>query len=151
MNGNLPGSSVHGIFQARILEWAAISFSMGSSQPRYRTWVSCIADRRFTVWATREALTFQESWKKSESVSLSVMSDSAIPWTVAHQTPLPWDFPGKNTGVGCHSFSKSWKWLVNTCQKSCRLYVKALKGKRCHIWFYFASLAECLVQSTVNI
>ena len=56
MDGNLPGSTVHGIFQARILEWAAISFSRGSSQPRDRTWISCIADRRFTVWATREAL-----------------------------------------------------------------------------------------------
>ena len=55
MDGNLSGSVVHGIFQARILEWAAISFSRGSSQPRDRTWVFCIADSRFTVWATREA------------------------------------------------------------------------------------------------
>ena len=38
-----PGCSVHGILQARILEWVAISFSRGSSQPRDRTWVSCIA------------------------------------------------------------------------------------------------------------
>ena len=50
-----PGSSIHGIFQARVLERAAISFSRGSSQPRDRTRVSFIADRRFTVWATREA------------------------------------------------------------------------------------------------
>ena len=56
MDCSLPGSMVHGIFQARILEWAAISFSRGSSQPRDQTWVSCIADRRFTIWATREAL-----------------------------------------------------------------------------------------------
>ena len=55
MDSSLPGSAVHGIFQARILEWAAISFSRGSSQPRDWTQVSCIADRRFTVWATREA------------------------------------------------------------------------------------------------
>ena len=55
MDGSLPGSAVHGIFQARMLEWAAISFSRGSSQPRDRTRVSCIADRRFTIWATREA------------------------------------------------------------------------------------------------
>ena len=40
---NLPGSSVHGISQARILEWVAISSSRGSSQPRDRTWVSCIS------------------------------------------------------------------------------------------------------------
>ena len=49
MDSSLPGSAFRGIFQARILEWAAISFSRGSSQTRDRTWVSCIADRRFTV------------------------------------------------------------------------------------------------------
>ena len=51
----IPGSAVHGIFQARVLEWVAISFSRGSSQPRDWTQVSRIADRHFTVWATREA------------------------------------------------------------------------------------------------
>ena len=50
-----PGSSVHGIFQARVLELVAISFSRGSSRPRDRTWVSSIADRCFAIWATREA------------------------------------------------------------------------------------------------
>ena len=49
MDSSLPGSAVHGIFQARILEWTAISFSRGSSQPRDRTPVSCITDRRFTL------------------------------------------------------------------------------------------------------
>ena len=49
-----PGSSIHGIFQARVLEWVAISFSRGSSQPRDRTWVSHTAGRRFTLWTTRE-------------------------------------------------------------------------------------------------
>ena len=43
-----PGFSVHGILQARILEWVAISFSRGSSQPRDRTRVSCIACGFFT-------------------------------------------------------------------------------------------------------
>ena len=47
--GSLPGSSVHGIFQAIVLEWIAISFSRGSSQPKDRTQVSRILDRRFTV------------------------------------------------------------------------------------------------------
>ena len=49
MDCSLSGSSIHGIFQARVLEWIAISFSRGSSQPRSRTLVSHIADRRFTV------------------------------------------------------------------------------------------------------
>ena len=52
---SLSGSSIHAIFQARVLEWIAISFSRGSSRPRNRTRVSRIAGRRFTIWATREA------------------------------------------------------------------------------------------------
>ena len=43
-----PGFSVHGIFQARILEWVAISFSRGSSWPRDQTHIFCIAGRFFT-------------------------------------------------------------------------------------------------------
>ena len=50
MNCSPPGSSVHGIFLARILEWIAISFSRGSSWPRDQTQVSHIAGRFFTVW-----------------------------------------------------------------------------------------------------
>ena len=44
-----PGSSVHGILQARILEWVAVSFSRGSSRPKDQTWVSCTAGRFFTT------------------------------------------------------------------------------------------------------
>ena len=58
MDSSQPGSSVHGIFQARILEWVAISFSRGSSRPRDRTWVSLIVGRCFTVWATREVTSY---------------------------------------------------------------------------------------------
>ena len=46
--------TVHGILQARILEWVDFPFSRGSSWPRDRTWVSCIAGRFFTLWVTRE-------------------------------------------------------------------------------------------------
>ena len=56
MDCSLPGSSVHGIFQARVLELLVISFSRGSSWPTHWTQVSSIADRHFTVWATKEAL-----------------------------------------------------------------------------------------------
>ena len=87
---SLPRSSVHGIFQARVLEWVAISFSRGSSWSRDRTWVSHIVGRHFTVWATREIL-----WKSNNASlpppictsragvrwflgSLSVLLDSAI-------------------------------------------------------------------------
>ena len=56
MDCSLPGSSVHGIFQATILEWVAISFSRGSSPSRDWNQVSRIVGRCFTVWATREVL-----------------------------------------------------------------------------------------------
>ena len=47
--------AVHGILQARILEWVAFPFSRGSSQPRDWTQVSCITGRFFKSWATGEA------------------------------------------------------------------------------------------------
>ena len=55
MDWGLPGSSVRGILQTRIVEWVAIPFSKGSLQPTDRTQVSYIAGRLFTIWATREA------------------------------------------------------------------------------------------------
>ena len=63
---------VHGILQARILEWVSVPFSRGSSQARDRTQVSCTAGKFFTSWATRK-------W------SCSAMSDSTTSWTVAYQ------------------------------------------------------------------
>ena len=56
MDCSLAGSSVHGILQARILEWVVIPFSRGSSGPRDWTCISCIAGGFLTVWATREVL-----------------------------------------------------------------------------------------------
>ena len=56
MDCSLPGSSAHGIFQARILEWVAISFSRGSSWPRDQTCVSHIVGRCFTIWTTKEVI-----------------------------------------------------------------------------------------------
>ena len=57
MNCSLPGSSVHGFLQANILEWVAVAFSRGSSQPKNQTHfscISCIAGGFFTKWATWE-------------------------------------------------------------------------------------------------
>ena len=56
MDCSLPGSPVHGILQARILEWVTYPFSSRSSWPRNQTRVSCIAGRFFTNWAIREHL-----------------------------------------------------------------------------------------------
>ena len=100
MDCSLPGSSVHGIFQARILEWVAMPSSRGSSQPRDQTQmshVSCIGSRFFTTSST---------WKaqfSSVQFSRSVVSNSLWPHGLKYARLLcPWDFPGKNTGVGCH-------------------------------------------------
>ena len=54
MDCSLAGSFIHGIFQARVLEWVAISFSRESSWPRDQTWVSYAAGRFFTNWATKK-------------------------------------------------------------------------------------------------
>ena len=69
MDCSLPGSSVHGIFQARVLEWVAIAFSRGSSSPRDWTRVSGIVGRRFTIWATRD-------WANSTVSKANVISSS---------------------------------------------------------------------------
>ena len=83
MDSTLPGSSAHEIFQARVVEWAATSFSRGCSQPRDRTWVSCIADRCFTTWATREALLWRgvalSHWIARE-VPLPLLTVFLHPW-----------------------------------------------------------------------
>ena len=65
MDCNLPGASVQGILQARVLEWVAISFSRGSSWLRDQTHVSCIAGRFFISWPTREAPSIFRYYKNS--------------------------------------------------------------------------------------
>ena len=77
MDYNLPGSSVQGILHVRILEWVAIPFSRGSSQPRDQTQVSCIAGRFFTIWATREAL-FMAYLSPIKSVGPQLNQDSGV-------------------------------------------------------------------------
>ena len=72
MDCSLPGSSVHGISQARVLEWGAIAFS--------KIWVCCCC------------------CSVASAVSNSVRPHRQQPTRLC----CPWDSPGKNTGVGCH-------------------------------------------------
>ena len=67
MDCSPPGPSVHGILQARILEWVAMSSSRGSSQIRDQTQVSCMAGGFLTIWATREA---QENHRSPQIIHL---------------------------------------------------------------------------------
>ena len=76
------GSFVHGILQARILEWVAIPFSRGSSRPRDRILFSCIAGRLFTVWTTREATV----WAAREAGPLCLQGQQ-ICWSGLMETP----------------------------------------------------------------
>ena len=111
---SLPGFSIHGILQARILEWVTISLSRGSSQPRDRTRVSLIGGRRFNLWATREApnhkfillqmiISKWNCWVAVGCVCVCVCMLHMLsrfsrvwlfvtPWTVAHQAPLSLGF-----------------------------------------------------------
>ena len=83
---SLPGSSLHGILQARVLEWGASSFSRGSSQPRNRTLVSRIPGRHFHLWATREALSnigvFIKGVKMQKIFKMLNIYDFSAYWTV---------------------------------------------------------------------
>ena len=64
MDCSLPDFSSMGLFQARRLEWVAISFSRGSSPPRDQTPVSCTAGRHFTIWGTGAA---RVGWQSSKT------------------------------------------------------------------------------------
>ena len=75
-----PGSSVHGILQARILEWVATPFSMRSSQPRDHTWVSCIrgrATRRldalYAMWLTVKLTKVLQAQSRQQCLSFLLM------------------------------------------------------------------------------
>ena len=83
MDCSPPGSSVHGILQARILEWVGILFSRGSSQPRDGTQVSCISGRVFTIWTTKEAPSFIAKMKQTKTP----------PSKQAQDLPAPGQFP----------------------------------------------------------
>ena len=86
-----PGSSVHGIFQARVLEWGAIAFS---------AWYP----RGFQKSSLMEMRTDMNGSPLTVYVCVhSVVSDSSRPHGLqATRLLCPWDFPGKSTGVGCH-------------------------------------------------
>ena len=129
MGCSLPGSSVHGIFQATGLEWIAISFSRGSSQPRDQTRVSRVVDRRFTVGypktQERSLYSFNESfwyplafsfpimplWKR-EMVNRNAWGDN-FPRVVLPVWVAVWlQGCGRTLGFGwfCPKAISSWSW-----------------------------------------
>ena len=85
MDCSSPCFSVHGILQARILEWAAIPFFWGSSWSWEWTQGSCIAGRLFTFWAIREDILFLSVQFSSVAQSCPTLCD---PWIAARQASL---------------------------------------------------------------
>ena len=126
MDCSLPGSSIHRILQARILDTVAIPFSRRTSWHSDWTQVSHIAGRFFTIWATREAR--YKSILKLESESCSVVSDSLRPQGLYS----PWDSPGQSTGVGSLSLLQGTFWIggLNLGLPHCRwiFYQLSYKG-----------------------
>ena len=92
MSYSPPGSSVHGILQARILEWVAMPSSRGSSQPGDWTWIFSTAGKFFTIWATGKPMDYILHQYLGENYS-SIQSPSHVwlfvtPWTAARQSSL---------------------------------------------------------------
>ena len=113
--------TVHGILQARILEWVAFPFSRGSSQPRNQTQVSRTAGGFFTSWATREAhigcigqrIDAFELWCWRRLLKSPLDCKEIQP--VHSEGDQPWDFFGRNaakaeTPVLWPPHEKSWLW-----------------------------------------
>ena len=89
MDCSPPGSSVHGISQARILEWAVISFSRGSSLPRDWTWVSCafcIAGRFFTTESLRKPILIRIGYKRCLQKMKIMASGPITSWEIDGET-----------------------------------------------------------------
>ena len=105
MGCRLPGSSVHGILHARVLEWVAMPSSRGSSPPGINMSFSSPAFHPYQVGSVARV----PSGKTHVHACCcccqvaSVVSDSVRPqrWQPT-RLPHPWDSPSKNTGVGCH-------------------------------------------------
>ena len=159
MDCRSPGSSVHGIFQARILHWVMFSFSRGSSWPRDWTQVSHIAGRLLTFGA---AMSLETGHNACRQLTLS---DSLwSPWTVACQVPLSTGFFRQN-GVGCHFLLQgifptqglnlcllhSWEAIINIALYSC---VQSIE-ERLELVFYvqlhnFKSIVYITTRSKIN-
>ena len=110
-----PGSSVHGILQARILEWIASPFSRGPSRPRGHTQVSHIVGRFFTVWVTREAQ-LPVKWSLNFPQHETFTEDICFKSFLAIFSPLCPHYPGSPLLSSLRLCPPSFKvWLQDPC------------------------------------
>ena len=154
MDSSPPGSSAHGILQARILEWVAILSSRGSSQARDRTWGPHTAGRFFTIratmlsphlrmWPCLEAGSLQMSWVKMRPdwrrVALNPTGWSSVThvqrfvilWTIAHQAPLSMGFSRQEDWSGL-PFPSPWYLSDTGLEPACISCVSSIR--RCNLY-----------------
>ena len=129
MDCSPPGSSVHEIFQARILEWVVIPSSRYLPKSGITLSSPALARGFFTKhWVLSNHWALPNTEPKTDSLpnQLLLLSHCSrvrlcvTPQTAATRLPRPWDSPGKNTGVGCHFLlqcmkSEKWKWIAQLC------------------------------------
>ena len=145
MDCSLPGSSIHGIFQARVLEWVAISFSRGSSRPRDRSRVSLVAGQWFTALL-------------SEPPGKVACELSAIVWHFEHCLALPFFRVGMKTNLfqsygHCWVFQICWHMECSTFTASSLRILNSSAGIPSHLLALFvvmlpkAHLTSCFRMS----
>ena len=123
--------AVHGILQARILEWVAVPFSRGSSQPRDWTQDSSIAGRFFASWAIREAHNYSKLMNNYSTLMVKIISikrNFSLPFLLNHSI-----------------FVLTWKFLLPYLVGKIREKVKMcfkrkINQKNCFIWVSFMLL-----------
>ena len=98
MDCSLPGSSVHTILQARVLEWVASSFSRESSKLRNQTWISCFAGIFFTNWAMKEDSLIAQLVKNLPAIQETLVGflgweDPLEKGKATHSSTLAWRIP----------------------------------------------------------
>ena len=101
MNRSPPGSSVHGILQERIMEWVAIPFSRGSSQPRDWAQVSGIAGGFFTIWATWETMVKLRETHFISGAKEGFSQKGHLSWVEKQLLGLPQWLNGKESACQC--------------------------------------------------
>ena len=125
---SLPGSSVHGILQARILEQTVMPFSRGSSRPRDWTQVFHIAGRFFTMWARREALSlgiFPSCWKNLQWLPI------LHSWKVKSHTDPMWSVP------------KSLSWSLSLRSTLCLSHTETLISSNVLCFLLYSGPCPC--------
>ena len=129
MDCSPQGSSLHGIFRARILVWIAIPFSSRSSKPRNITQISCSAGRFFTIWAIRV------TQLKSYLIPNIKYSKSERPCTNDQERPCVWSCLTQKSPI--------------LQKQACSLSLNQLKPEKVKvIWFYLNVLAGGIFYAT---